>query len=70
MKIKTILDIQEKSKFGTVHYVTYAIIADDKGNLLDAYGWGKFEVGQRVEIWFDESHNKIKFKKFKAKYLT
>ena len=62
--------MKEKIKFNRIHHITYALLEDDMGNILEGYGWGDFQENQGVTIWFDSKYDKIKFKKRKAKYLT
>jgi hypothetical protein len=61
-KIESILSIERKTAQGDVYYVTTAIVDGD-----ECTGWSKYpedyQVGEKVEKFFDDKHNKAKMRK-------
>ncbi len=70
MKIQTILEVTQVQKNRHDYSITRALLKDEQGNEIEAFGWGTFHPEQSVTVWFDDKHDKIKFKKFKPTWLT
>lgn len=59
-RIKKILRVEDRGSYKRTH----AIVTDKLGNEEEAVAFGDgFEVGDRVEFFFDERWNTIKFRK-------
>lgn len=56
-KIKQIIGTEFKGN----DVITYALMDDGE----EASGWGKYDIGQEVEVFLHQRYNKIKFRPVK-----
>jgi hypothetical protein len=55
--------LKSKSPKETCTVYTYEVV-DEQGNLEDVTSLQKFDLGERVMVWFDTKYNMPKLKKF------
>lgn len=63
--MRTITEIEHTktwTKYGVIHYRTYAIL----DNQDEAIGYGQFKVGDKVEAWFNDKWDYLQIKKPKT----
>jgi len=63
--MRTITQIEHTktwTRYGVVHYRTYAIL----DNQDEAIGYGQFKVGDKVESWFNDKWDYLQMKKPKT----
>ena len=66
-RIKRLRMKQEKFT-GTKEYTLYTYVVEDElGNVDDVDSLQVFEIGDRVELWFDSRYNKTKMRPYKPK---
>lgn len=62
------LKMRQNKFTGTKEYTLYTYtVVDELGNLEDVDSLQEFELGTRVECWFDAKYNKVKMREYKER---